>query len=77
VPQVRRPVVDPVTGGLPVVAKPFAHAIEAEPLTLSIAPGIVAALLALVTAFSRRRRPATAPARVIAFRKELPLRHAA
>jgi hypothetical protein len=60
-----------------VVAKQVVHAIEAEPLALSVAPGIVAALLALATAFTRRRRPAGLPATVIALRKELPLRRAA
>jgi hypothetical protein len=77
VPQIRRPLVEPGAGGLPVVVTPFAHAIEAEPLALSIAPGIVAALLVLVTVFTRGRRPAPLPARVIPFRKELPLQRAA
>jgi hypothetical protein len=76
-PQIRRPLADPVAGDLPVVVKPFVHAIEAEPLTLSIAPGIIAALLALSTVFIRRRRPTRLPATVIPFRKELPLQRAA
>ncbi len=76
-PQIRRPAVEPVAGGVPVVAKEVVRAIEAEPLALSIAPGIVAAFLALATAFMRSRRPALLPAKVIAFRKELPLRRAA
>lgn len=77
VPQIRQPLAEPVAGGAPAVVQPLAHAIEAEPLALSIAPGIVAALLALVTAFTRSRRQAPSPATVIAFRKELPLRRAA
>jgi hypothetical protein len=76
-PQIRRPLAEPIGGGLPAVVEPFAHAIEAEPLALSIAPGIIAALLALATAFTRSQRQSPLPARVIAFRKELPLRHAA
>jgi len=76
-PQLRRPLAEPVVGGLPVVAARPGHAVEAEPLALSIAPGIVAALLALVTAFTRNRRRAPLSATVIAFSKELPLRHAA
>ena len=77
VPQIRRPLVEPVAEGLPVVAAKRGHAVEAEPLALSITPGIVAALLALVTAFTRSRRGAPLSATVIAFRKEQPLRHAA
>ena len=65
VPQVHRPVAKPSPGTVPAVVKPFAHAIEAEPIALSIAPGIVVALLALVLAFARIRR------------QEPPLRHAA
>ena len=76
-PHVRRPVIEPAAGGAPVVARPFVPAIEVQPLVLSIAPGVFAALLALVTAFTRSRRPAPAPARVIAFRPGLPLRRAA
>jgi hypothetical protein len=53
------------------------QAVDAEPLALSIAPGIVAVLLALATAFTQSRRQAPLPARVIAFRKELPLQRAA
>jgi hypothetical protein len=77
VPEFRLPLFEPFAGVVPVVAKPLAHVIEAEPLVLSIAPGIVAVLLALVTAFSRGRRPEVVPAEVIVFRKELPLRRAA
>ena len=76
-PQIRRPVVEPVAGGRPAVPTQVVHAIAAEPLALSVAPGIVAAVLALVTAFMRSRRPVGLPANVIAFRKELPLRRAA
>ena len=76
-PQIRRPLAEPVADGLPVVAAKLRHAAEAEPLALSIVPGIVAALLALATAFTRSRRQAPVAARVIAFRKELPLRQAA
>jgi hypothetical protein len=76
-PQIRRPLVEPIADGVPVPVKPLVHAIEAEPLVMSIAPGIVAALLALVTAFARSRRDCLVPARVIAFRKELPLQSAA
>jgi hypothetical protein len=77
VPEFRLPLAEPFAGAVPVVAKPHVHAIEAEPLVLSIAPGIVAVLLALATAFSRSRRPEVAPAEVIVFRKELPLQRAA
>jgi hypothetical protein len=77
VPRIRRPLAEPLAGRLPVVVKPLAHAIEAEPLVLSIAPGIVAALLALVTAFMRGRRPAALTATVIPLRKVLPPRRAA
>ena len=77
VPQIRRPLAEPVASGVPVVVQPFTHAIESEPLALSIAPGIVAVLLALVTAFTCGRRPALLTARVIPFRKELPLQRAA
>jgi len=76
-PQLRRPLVEPVAEGLPVVAAHVGHVVNAEPLALSITPGIVAALLALVTAFARSRRRAPLSATVIAFRKEQPLRHAA
>ncbi len=76
-PQIRRPLAEPVAGGLPVVAAHLEHAVEAEPLALSIAPGIVAVLLAIVTALARGRRRAPLPASVIPFRRELPLRHAA
>lgn len=77
VPQMPRLLTEPLPAAVPVVVKPFAHAIEAEPLVLSIGPGIVAALLALVTAFTRGRRPTPITARVIPLRKELPLRRAA
>lgn len=77
-PQIRRPAVDPVSRAFPAdVAPKVVHAIGAEALALSIAPGLIAALLALVTAFTRGRRPAQLPARVIPFRKDAPLRHAA
>lgn len=76
-PQIRRPLAEPIGDGVPVPLKPVVRAIEAEPLVLSIAPGIVAALLALVTALTRGRRQAPVPARVIAFGKELPLQRAA
>ena len=76
-PQIRRPVVEPAAGGVPVVAKPFVPGIGAGSLALSIAPGVVAALLALITAFTRRREPVPVGARVIPFRRELPLRRAA
>ena len=76
-PRIERPVVEPTAVPVPVVAKQREHAIEAGPLALSIAPGLVAALLALVTAVTRRRRPAPLAAPVIALRRELPLRHAA
>jgi hypothetical protein len=62
---------------MPVAAEPLAHAIEPGPLALSIAPGVVAAFLALATAFSRGRRQEVLPGEVIAFRKEPPLRRAA
>jgi hypothetical protein len=77
VPRFRLPLADPLLGTVPVVAEPPAHAIEPVPLVLSIAPGVVAAFLALVTAFSRGRRPEVLPAEVIAFRKEPRLRGAA
>jgi hypothetical protein len=76
-PEIRRPVVEPDAGGVPAVPTQVVHAIAAEPLALSVAPGIVAAVLALLTVFMRSRRPAGLPANVIAFRKELPLRRAA
>lgn len=76
-PRIRWRLSEPLAGGLPVVVKPLARAIEAEPLVLSVAPGIVAALLALVTAITRARRPAPITARVIPFRKELPVQRAA
>ncbi len=84
-PRIRRPVVEPLIdplvkplwGGAPLAAEPHAQAQEAEPLVLSVGPGIVAALLALVTAFTQRRRRTPLPARVIAFRKEQRLRRAA
>lgn len=76
-PQIRRPAAEPIAGATPAVVKPLVHAIEAEPLALSIAPGIIAAFLALLTALTRSRREASVPARVIVFRKELPLRRAA
>ncbi len=80
-PEIRLPLADPLAGPLwrnvPVAAEPPAHPIEPVPLTLSLAPGVVAALLALLTAFSRRRRPQATPAEVIAFRTELPLQNAA
>jgi murein DD-endopeptidase MepM/ murein hydrolase activator NlpD len=78
-PQIRRPVVDSVPAGLrlAVVAPKLVHAIGAEPLALSVAPGLVAALLALVTAFTRGRRRVPAPARIIPLRRELPMRRAA
>jgi hypothetical protein len=77
VPQIRRPLAEPMASGVPVVVKPFVHAVGAEPLALSIAPGIVAVLLALATVFMRSRRQALLPARVIAFRRELRLQRAA
>jgi len=77
VPQLRRPLAEPVVRGIPVSAAHLGHAVDAEPLALSIAPGVVAVLLALVTAFTRSRRQAPLAAEVIASRKELPLRHAA
>ncbi len=76
-PQIRRPVAEPVASGVPVVVSPFVHAIEAEPLALSIAPAVVAVLIALATVFARSRLQALVPARSVALRKELPLRHAA
>jgi hypothetical protein len=76
-PQIRRPLAGPLAGGVPTIVKPLAHAFESEPLVLSIAPGVVAALLALVTAFSRGRRPEVVPAEVVVFRRELPLQRAA
>jgi hypothetical protein len=76
-PDLRRPVIEPVLGRLPLVVAPLVHAIETEPLVLSVAPGIVAALLALLAAFTRCRRPAAAPARVIPFGRDPPLRRAA
>ena len=76
-PQIRRPLVEPAASSMPEAVKPFVHAIEAEPLALSIAPGVVAVLLALAAAFTRRRRPAPLSAIVIAFRRELPLNRAA
>jgi hypothetical protein len=42
-----------------------------------IAPGILAALLALGALFVRGRRPALLMVRVIPLRRGLPLRHAA
>ena len=81
-PQIRRPVIEPVDGHAPSVATPPERTVDTEPLVLSVAPAIVAALLALAAAFARmrflrRRRPATPSARVIAFRKELSLHRAA
>jgi hypothetical protein len=81
VPEFRLPLADPLAGPLwrsvPVAAEPLANPIEPVALTLAIAPGVVAALLALVTAFSRRRRPQATPAEVIVFRPGQPLRSAA
>jgi hypothetical protein len=77
VPQIRLPLADTFLGGVPVAAEPVVHAFQAESLTLSIAPGAIAALLAVAMGFSRRRRPEVTPAEVIAFRKELSLRRAA
>jgi hypothetical protein len=74
---IRQPVPEPVSSGVPVVAPRFVHPMEVQPLVLSIGPGVLAALLALATAFARIRRPAPVPAKVIAFRRELPLRRAA
>jgi murein DD-endopeptidase MepM/ murein hydrolase activator NlpD len=82
-PHIRRPLVealvDPLWAGALLAPKPLAHAHaqESEPLVLSLAPGIVAALFALVTALTRSRRATPLPARVIAFREEQPLPHAA
>jgi hypothetical protein len=76
-PQFRLLLGDPFLPGARIVSSPLAHAFKTEPLMLSIAPGIVAVLLALITASSRRRRPDVVPAEVIEFRKELPLRRAA
>jgi pyruvate/2-oxoglutarate dehydrogenase complex dihydrolipoamide acyltransferase (E2) component len=76
-PQIRRPMVEPVARAVLTAPEEVAHAIEAEPLVLSAGPGIIAALLALTTAFMRSRRQTRLPAKVIAFRKELPLRRAA
>lgn len=76
-PQVRRLVPEPVAGGPRTVARPSVHAIEIEPLVLSVAPGVFAVLLAFVAAFTRSRRPVPPLARVIALRPGLPLRRAA
>ena len=76
-PQLRLPLDEPLLGDLRLVAEPVAHAIAPGTLALSIAPGIVAALLALVAAFSHRRRPQVAPAEVVIFRKERPQQRAA
>lgn len=76
-PQIHRLVSDPVAGGAPVAVTPFAHAIEAQPLALSIAAAVLAALLALAAAFMLGRRPARLLASLFLFRKELPLQRAA
>ena len=76
-PPVERPVIEPVAKRPPVIPTHFARASQTGSVVLSVAPGIVAGLLALATAFMRRRTPALSPARVIAFRKELPLHRAA
>ena len=75
VPPIGRPVLEPVA--FPAVTAEHVHGVEAEPIVLSVAPGIVAAFFALLTAFTRNPRAAPVPARVISFRKEQPLRHAA
>ncbi|HEY2354256.1 MAG TPA: M23 family metallopeptidase [Gaiellaceae bacterium] len=75
-PQIRRPTAEPVTDGVPVFLKPFAHAFATEPIALSIAPGIVALLLALATAYTWSRRQSPLAARVTGFRSGLPLRRA-
>jgi hypothetical protein len=71
-PQIRRPLTVPAGDGLP-----FVRAIEAEPLAFSIAPGIVAALVALAIVFIRVRRQEPDAAGVIPFRRGLSLRRAA
>ena len=75
--QVWRPVIEPVALGAPVAAEPLVPAFDGRSFTLSIAPGLVAALLALMTAFTRARRPSRCPATVIPLRREPLLRRAA
>jgi hypothetical protein len=78
VPQIRWPLPEPLLRAVPVAAEPAAvPAIDPGGLALSTAPGVVAALLAVITAFSRRRRPQVTPAEVIVFWKELPQPRAA
>lgn len=77
VPEFRLPLADPLRRSVPVVSDPVAPTIEPLSLTLSIAPGVVAVLLVVVMAMSRRRRPDVTPAEVIVFRPARPLRNAA
>lgn len=76
-PEIRRPLIEPFFDEAPVRGEALVRAPGAEPIALSLGPGIVAALLALVTAFTRNRRRVPLPAEVIPFRRRLPLRRAA
>jgi hypothetical protein len=75
-PPVRRTIPEPIADSIPVVTK-VVHAFEAEPFVLAVAPGLVAVLLALATAFTYDRRPVLRLAKVIPFRREVPVRRAA
>jgi hypothetical protein len=77
VPEFRVGLDDPLLHNVPVATEPIATPIEPVAFTLSIAPGSVAALFALATAYSRRRRPYETAAEVIVFPPGLPLRSAA
>lgn len=76
-PHVRQSVAPPLTWPSQVVTSPVVHAVGGESLVLAIAPGLVASLLALITAFTRDRRAAPLPARIIPFRREVAFRRAA
>jgi len=76
-PQIHRLAFDPVAGVVPDDAPTVVRAIGTEPLLLSIAPGLIAALLALLAALTRGRRPTNVPSRVVPFGREARLHHAA
>jgi hypothetical protein len=76
-PEARQPLFTPMSLLFPPIAQPMARAFETGPLVLSIAPGLVAALFALVTAFTRGRRRVPVVASAIPPAKVMPLRRAA
>lgn len=73
VPTLRLPLAEPLLRTVPVVSEPVAPAIDPTGLTLSLAPGVLAALLVLAAALSHRRRPRATPAEGIALRTEVEL----